>query len=291
MKSLWELAFLATAADELRRNGNLINYIRSYPQDDITKESELGEAVDGLDWKLEKESKRHKTNNVEANHTDYLCEVMISYSHKDKEIAHKINERLKQDNIKVWIDKEQMHGYMMERMAEAVEQSQCVIICMSSSYRTSLPCKTEANYAYSLEKQLIPIKLQEDCASQGWLAPIARALYTVNFARKPFDDAYKELFEQIERNLSSNRRRRDSDLIKPNTVLVSNVTVPTEEINPKPESSNTVNTSTNNRHTLDQDIGPHSIPTSVNSPTNDNSITRTVTVTNEPTPSSFCTLL
>lgn len=54
-------------------------------------------------------------------------------------------------------------------MADAVEKSAIVLLCMSRKYKESPNCRTEAEYAYKLEKTLIPLKVEKSYEPDGWL--------------------------------------------------------------------------------------------------------------------------
>jgi hypothetical protein len=52
-----------------------------------------------------------------------------------------------------------MHGALCERMAEVVENSRFVLMCMSETYKSSSNCKSEATYSPTEGKTIIPVKL------------------------------------------------------------------------------------------------------------------------------------
>ncbi len=68
------------------------------------------------------------------------CHIMISYNWDNQELCLKIKNKLEKSGYDVWIDVEQMHGSICHRMAEAVEQSRCVLICMTEKYKLSDNC-------------------------------------------------------------------------------------------------------------------------------------------------------
>ncbi len=62
-------------------------------------------------------------------------DIMISYQHEDKDMCEQIYSRLtKQNKFRVWFDQENMYGSIMTRMAEGIEKSEFVLICMSSIF-------------------------------------------------------------------------------------------------------------------------------------------------------------
>ncbi len=95
---------------------------------------------------------------------------MISYCWSQQKTALKLCDSLRASGFTVWIDVEQMQGYLLERMAEAVENAFAVIICVSEKYRTSSNCRSEANYSYELGRELIPVIVEKNyLPTGGWL--------------------------------------------------------------------------------------------------------------------------
>lgn len=63
-------------------------------------------------------------------------------------------------------------------MAKAVEDSKLVIVCMSENYKESPSCRTEAEYAFRLQKPVIPVRTESEFQASGWLgAFIGTKLY------------------------------------------------------------------------------------------------------------------
>jgi hypothetical protein len=55
---------------------------------------------------------------------------------------------------------EDIHGSSLEAMAQAVERSFCVLICMTDKYKHSTYCRAEAEYSFNLKKPIVPIIMQ-----------------------------------------------------------------------------------------------------------------------------------
>lgn len=123
----------------------------------------------------------------------YKKDTMISYNHNDKTLSHKIFEKLRGDEFDIWLDENEMYGSTMERMAEGVEQSEFLIICMSSTYAGSQACQSEATYAKGQKRLLFPIQVQKGFKPRGWLAILLADLFRVDFTKKEFDNAYHDL--------------------------------------------------------------------------------------------------
>jgi len=95
--------------------------------------------------------------------------VMISYNWKHQDVIKKIHAFLVANKIKVWIDYEQMTGNIADKMAEAVEGSDAVIMCISSYYKESANCRQEAEYALECKKPLIILMMEKNYKANGWL--------------------------------------------------------------------------------------------------------------------------
>jgi hypothetical protein len=129
----------------------------------------------------------------------YKYDIMISYSHKDKELCHRLYYRLLEDKFRVWIDLENMYGPIVERMAEAIENSEFVLLCMSNAYKSSSYCQLEAEYAFKFQTCLIPLVVKKDFTQTGWLGMLCGLRLHIDFTKTTFDIAYENLCIEIQR--------------------------------------------------------------------------------------------
>jgi hypothetical protein len=125
---------------------------------------------------------------------------MLSYSHSDKDLCYQIHDRLIQDHFKVWIDRDQMHGQTMVAMANAIENSEFVFICMSDAYKQSAYCQSEAHYAFERHCLLIPLIMKANYRPDGWLGILVSGKIYVDFTKVDFDTAYQRLINEINRH-------------------------------------------------------------------------------------------
>jgi len=104
--------------------------------------------------------------------------VMVSYnwgirqedgSYDNQERVKLVVAALKASGVNVWFDLEQMSGSIAERMAEAVEESDYIIICASKLYKESINCRLECEYAQALKKPIIPMMCEKQYRPNGWL--------------------------------------------------------------------------------------------------------------------------
>ncbi|CAF4745785.1 unnamed protein product, partial [Rotaria sp. Silwood2] len=94
---------------------------------------------------------------------------MLSYSHRDTDLCHRICDRLVNDNFHVWLDRDQIHGSTMVAMADAIENAEFVFVCMSDADKQSAYGQSEAHYAYERQCHLIPIVMKQNYRPDGWL--------------------------------------------------------------------------------------------------------------------------
>ena len=87
-------------------------------------------------------------------------------------------------------------------MAEAIEKSKVILVCLSEKYFTSKNCKLELEYAHEMEKQIIVIKLDPllTLTGHGALSMIlAKQLYIENTNE---DQLFKAVHNRMTGNAS-----------------------------------------------------------------------------------------
>ena len=85
----------------------------------------------------------------------------------------------------------------MSAMAEAVETSEFVLLCMSDSYKRSTYCQAEAEYAFSCKRRLLPLIVVEGYKPDGWLGFMIGSRIYVDYGRFDFDTACGKLMNEI----------------------------------------------------------------------------------------------
>jgi hypothetical protein len=108
---------------------------------------------------------------------------MISYNSSSRELCLKIKEKLEKNGFKIWIDINDIHGSSLDSMAKAIEDSFCVLMCVTEKYRQSVNCQAEAQYAFRINKPIIPLIMQQGYEKvSGWLGIIMGDRIFVNFS-------------------------------------------------------------------------------------------------------------
>jgi len=99
-------------------------------------------------------------------------QIMISYCWAQKQRMRELAAYLKAQGFNIWIGIEQMEGSVLEAMASAIESSSLIIIGLSSHYKESQACRTEAEYAYKLKKQILYVMAEDSYGPNGWLGAL-----------------------------------------------------------------------------------------------------------------------
>eukprot|EP00038_Savillea_parva_P000847 m.99120 g.99120 ORF g.99120 m.99120 type:complete len:1093 (+) comp10296_c1_seq1:67-3345(+) len=157
---------------------------------------------------------------------------MISYCWDDQPFVLRLAEALRLRGIKVWVDVDNMSGSTLEAMAMAVENAYTVIVVLSEAYKNSTACRTEAEYAYTLKKTMIPVKNNEEFNASGWLGALMGTKLWFSFgglARSQFESKMDALIlelERVSRREQPVRRASSLDMVSKRSSLASAPTSP-----------------------------------------------------------------
>ena len=164
VNALWVLAFDENNKKAITQDKETLDILRRLQQSD---DPEVQKAAAGALWELEgKTARNSEMTKATGNH------VMISYQWDSQEILVEVKNRLQASGYRVWMDLEQMGGSTLEAMAKAVENASVVLVCVSRQYKESPNCRSEAEYAYQLRKDIIPLMMQQNYKPDGWLGMI-----------------------------------------------------------------------------------------------------------------------
>ncbi|CAF1022810.1 unnamed protein product [Adineta ricciae] len=186
---IWALSFNEDIKVRLLSNRAFMDKLGLLKEN--TENDKMRNTISGILWNLS--SKRLDRSISETP----MFDIMISYSHKDEGICKQIYEELVKTGFRVWIDFDQMHGNIMDAMAQAIERSNMIIICMSEQYRRSNYCRAEAHYAFQRELKIVPILLQEHYEPDGWLLFLIGQLLYVDFTKYEFSRAIELLIKEL----------------------------------------------------------------------------------------------
>lgn len=229
LENLLIMAFDDNVCEDLKSNTSFMEHLQTISKS--STDADLQHAADSLQWYFTKD------DSVKSESADGACvsgtekyDIMISYSHKDKDLCFQLYDRLSADNFRVWLDRDQMHGTPLEAMSQAIENSEFVFLCMSDSYKQSGYCKMEAYYALDRACTIIPLVMKSHFKPDGWLGIMTTGRIRIDFPKYGFDEAYKKLLIEIQR---TRREKRGKQLSSHHEVPTSNETELQLEQKPK----------------------------------------------------------
>jgi len=166
--------------------------------------SSIRQVLDQIQWNLNSENRRSNVANslqtLSLSQSSYNDQqhIMISYYSASRELCLKIKKELESMGHKVWIDVNTISGSTLESMANAVENSFCILMCVTEKYRQSINCQLEAKYALKRNKPIIPLIMQQGFEDpNGWLGFIMSDKIFVNFMKYDFEECIKRLKLEI----------------------------------------------------------------------------------------------
>ncbi|CAF1048086.1 unnamed protein product [Adineta steineri] len=190
---LWALSFNHDIQEQLRSNRQLMFKLTHLKQE--LNNPQMRKIANGILWNLES---LHEDRAVSEENAEIRFDIMISYSHNDKILCKQIYDELIKSGYRVWIDFNQMHGNIMDAMAQAIEHSNVILICMSEQYRRSNYCRAEAHYAFQRQLKIVPILLEKHYKPDGWLLFLIGQLLYVDFTKYEFSQAIQMLIKELE---------------------------------------------------------------------------------------------
>jgi hypothetical protein len=192
VKLLWQLCFNKKIAESFARELDLCQKLEEY-----SKNNELFALLrqnsSGCLWQAKQITSSKEKENIKLD----TKHIMISYHRDSREMCLKIKKELELHGHRVWIDIEQIHGSSLESMAEAIEQSKCVLMCMSEKYKLSSNCRLEAEYSVQLNKPIVPLIMQKSFKPDGWLGLILGSKIFIDFTKYEFEECFRRLKNEI----------------------------------------------------------------------------------------------
>ena len=178
VEALWMLAFANSNKDIIRERDGTMEILRTLHH---SQNTEVQKAAAGALWEIEGKTARDKADKTKEGSGNH---VMISYQQDAQEIMIQVKNQLQANGCRVWMDLEQMSGSTLETRAKAVENAAVVLICVSQRYKESPNCRSEAEYAYQLEKDIIPLMMEKNYKADGWLGMLLGTKLCIGFQSK-----------------------------------------------------------------------------------------------------------
>lgn len=138
-----------------------------------------------------------------------MPKVFISHSWDDNDISRKIAHDLKRDGAEIWIDYARISGgeSLPERISEALEWCDTLVLVWSKSAATSKWVKKEWTSAIYLDKTIIPCLLDDTK-----LPAILSSLLYINFEN--VDAGYNELCRTLRLTTFEERQKAEAEKLK-----------------------------------------------------------------------------
>ena len=192
VEALWMLAFANSNKDIIREGDGTMEILRTLHH---SQNAEVQKAAAGALWEIEGKTARDKADKTKEGSGNH---VMISYQRDAQEIMIQVKNQLQANGCRVWMDLEQMSGSTLETRAKAVENAAVVLICVSQRYKESPNCRSEAEYAYQLRKDIIPLMMQKNYKADGWLGMLLGTKMWIDFQSKhTIDSGVTKLVKEL----------------------------------------------------------------------------------------------
>ena len=114
--------------------------------------------------------------------------IFLSYSSKDKLIADAICSRLENQGIRCWIAPRDVNpgADYSDQISEALERSTAMVMVFSSGSNSSRHVKSEIDRAFSLDKVIIPFRVENVALDKGLAYYLAKT-HWLDALTKPLD--------------------------------------------------------------------------------------------------------
>ncbi len=123
--------------------------------------------------------------------------IFISYSHKDKDYVHRLQDALQNEGFEVWIDDRIDYGDEWPKVvARNLDASDGVIVVLSNNSYESDMVQNEVTRAREKHKPIFPLLLE----GENWLIVQAKQFVDVRDGSLPTEKFYKRLSSVTLRN-------------------------------------------------------------------------------------------
>ncbi|XP_072031674.1 uncharacterized protein [Amphiura filiformis] len=219
-EAMWNLSFV----EDIRRNSQVKKCTPVLEELSTSENEGLREASRFALWEIKEGDKDFLPEPTQcsepSHHAHTGHHVMISYQWGSQHLALCIKEHLVAAGYEVWMDIDKMKGNLLHAMAEAIEQSAVVVVCMSQKYKESLSCRSEASYAYKKEKPLIGVMVEDGYEPDGWLGLLlGMQLYYNGYSEELMRKNISSIINEIKERGYRNTRSAGVDVIDSPTVV------------------------------------------------------------------------
>ena len=170
LKMLYQLCFDSKILKHVHDDKDLLSKLSELEK---SSNEAIKKNANGINWLIHKKLMKENEDEIKKlTESAKDKHVMISYNRDSRDLCLKIKSELEKLNYKVWIDVEAISGSSLESMSNAIENSFCVLMCMTEKYKQSSNCRAEAEYAFQLNKPIVPLIMQANYKPDGWLGKL-----------------------------------------------------------------------------------------------------------------------
>ncbi len=139
-----------------------------------------------------------------------MTDVFISYSRKDKDFVHQLNDALAAQQRNTWVDWEDIPATAdwWKEVTSGIEQADAFVFIISPDSVRSQVCRNEVTHAVANNKRFIPLMRREiiDSADQAAMHPVISSHNWIYFRETDnFDNAFASLINALDVDLSNAR--------------------------------------------------------------------------------------
>ncbi len=139
-----------------------------------------------------------------------MTDVFISYSRKDKDFVHQLNDALAAQQRNTWVDWEDIPATAdwWKEVTTGIEQADAFVFIISPDSVRSQVCRNEITHAVANNKRFIPLLRREilDAADQALMHPVISSHNWIYFRETDnFDNAFASLINALDTDLSNVR--------------------------------------------------------------------------------------
>jgi len=126
-----------------------------------------------IEYKSKSKTIENSKSSLQLPTTD--AKILISYHEFNELIAMRIRNELELRGFEAeLIQRKIENNFDIEKVLKSIENCECVLVCMSSSYEYEKMCQFEVHYANILDKVIIPLIVQPKYEPDYWLEAIVQ---------------------------------------------------------------------------------------------------------------------
>ena len=218
LKVLAQLSFNQEISKDMFKDKEFLailnEVIQAIDKKTIADEFSLKKLCELIHWNLiGKSSREAKIKSREIN-VYTKKHLVLSYSLESRDLCLKIKSKMEYFGYKISMNMgNDNDNFSMETMAQAVEASYFVLVCVTEKYRQNVFSQVESIYGWSINKPIIPLIFQKGYENvSGWLGNLMKNKLCIDFVDLDFNKSMLELIEQVDLDINL---RPDLSSLKP----------------------------------------------------------------------------